>query len=174
MKSAMRLIGVSCASLVLLIGAASNGSASTLAPQFMLVNASSDKCLSVPAASTEFEYLNQFTCGGYPDQIWNLTYVLQVDNLHYYKIVNNNSGLCLSVDQASKENFARATQYPCGSPLYPDQYWRFDFDSVDNTRRIINRNSNKCLAIQDGSQDDTAAAIQFSCGTYSDHFWKAE
>ncbi|MER6096575.1 RICIN domain-containing protein [Streptomyces sp. NPDC001728] len=142
---------------------------------FTMKNMNSGRCLSVPAAATGFEYLNQFSCGGYVDQYWYRQYVeTDANGLAWYKIVNRHSGLCLSVDGASKDDYAWITQYPCGQPKpYPDQYWRqMDYDANTGGDHIRNRNSNKCLAILDGSTAEAAWAIQYSCGSWRDHYWK--
>ncbi|XQE78119.1 RICIN domain-containing protein [Streptomyces microflavus] len=173
-KSITRLAGMLSASLLLMVGSAGNSHASVSAPvSSVIYNMNSNKCLSVPAASQGFEYLNQFSCGIYPDQTWTRDWVAVWGGTTWYKIVNDNSGLCLSVDKASQEDYARATQFPCGSPsLHPDQYWSFiNYDSGTKSYQLRNRNSGKCLAIQDGSKEETAWAIQFTCRNYKDHFW---
>ncbi|MFE7591756.1 RICIN domain-containing protein [Kitasatospora sp. NPDC057512] len=169
MKSVARLAGTVGASLALLLGSAGNSHAVT-GSAVTFHNVNSNLCLSVPAASTGFEYLNQFNCGGYPDQYWDILEGAVWKGATYYKIVNRNSGLCLSVDKASKADLARVTQYPCGTPLYPDQYWAFG-DSMYGGRQLVNWNSGRCLAIEGGSFDWTAPAIQYTCGTWRDHFW---
>ncbi|MBP0454166.1 RICIN domain-containing protein [Kitasatospora sp. RG8] len=172
MKTAIRLTGTVLASLALLAGTAGTGQAARV--NMTIRNTNSGRCLSVPAASTEFAYLNQFHCGVYVDQVWNLVYAGESGGKAWYKIVNVNSGLCLSVDAASQDDWALITQYPCGTPLYPDQYWRFeDTDPRTGGDHVRNRNSNKCLAIADGSTAEAASAIQYSCGSWNDHYWKA-
>ncbi|MFF0430050.1 RICIN domain-containing protein [Streptomyces sp. NPDC004520] len=138
---------------------------------FLLVNANSGRCLSVPGAATSFAYLNQFSCNNYADQFWYLKYQDMKQGVAWYTIRNRHSGLCLSVDAAQTENFARATQYPCG--VYADQFWRID-DYDANTRgyHVKNWNSGKCLAVLDGSQQEAASVIIYQCGSWPDHYWR--
>ncbi|MFB7594855.1 RICIN domain-containing protein [Streptomyces sp. NPDC056160] len=178
MTSLTRLTGALLAALACVTVSASATQAAvdgSVSGPLSIRNLKSGKCLSVPAASKDFAYLNQFTCGSpfvWPDQVWTYESVGQANGLTWYKVVNRNSGLCLSVDAASRDDFAGVTQYPCGSPaLYPDQYWTFLYDPARRMDQIKNRNSGKCLAIQDGDTSDTAAAIQYQCGTWEDHYW---
>ncbi|MFC9261313.1 RICIN domain-containing protein [Streptomyces hydrogenans] len=175
MRSVWRLTGTVLASVTLVVGL-SAGNSQADPGDFILRNAHSDKCLSVPGASTGWAYLNQFTCGIYADQKWYREYAGHDEaGIAWYKIVNRNSKLCLSVDGGSVWDFARVTQYECGDPLYPDQYWRqLSYDAKTRGYQFKNWNSNKCLAVLDGSKAEAARVIQFSCGSWEDHFWRVE
>ncbi|MFB7619300.1 RICIN domain-containing protein [Kitasatospora sp. NPDC056181] len=141
-----------------------------------LVNARSGLCLAVPGGSREpAVQLNQFTCGGWSDHFWSLTYRGTAEGVPWYSIENKNSHMCLSVDAARKDDFAPITQFPCG--LYPDQYWTtsgvefMEDGRVISGDSLVNWNSKKCLAILDGSTANTAPAIQYTCGFFGDHVW---
>ncbi|MET8747863.1 RICIN domain-containing protein [Streptomyces sp. NPDC004728] len=169
MKPAQRLIGGLFGSIALLLGLTGNSQA---APgDYTIKNAKSGRCLSVPATSTDFAYLNQFSCKNYADQFWyREAGAYDPDGTVWYKIINRHSGLCLSVDAASMDDNARVTQYPCGG--YADQYWREGpYDARTKGYQIRNWNSGKCLAVQDGSEAEAAPVIQFRCGSWTDHYW---
>ncbi|MFD7068227.1 RICIN domain-containing protein [Streptomyces sp. NPDC059913] len=169
MKPVRHLVGGLLGSIVLVVGLAGNSQADS--GDFTLKNANSGRCLSVPGTSTGFAYLNQFSCNNYADQFWYWEAGLyDEDGTVWYKIVNRHSGLCLSVDGASMDDYARVTQYPCGG--YFDQYWREGpYDALTKGYQIKNFNSGNCLAVQDGSTAEAAPVIQFRCGSWKDHYW---
>lgn len=146
-----------------------------------ITNGRSDLCLAVPGGSMEpAAQLNQFTCGEWDDHFWVLQLAFTTDNgsRDWYTIQNQNSGMCLSVDAARKDNFAPVTQYPCGWPAaYVDQYWALNGKGMIENGKAIegwgleNYNSRKCLAIKDGSTASTAPAVQYDCGWYGDQIW---
>jgi hypothetical protein len=90
---------------------------------YEIVNQNSGDCLSVPGASTaQAVQINQYPCGGYPDQYWAVGEAFDFwTDESAQEIVNVNSGLCMSVPGASTAATAIVNQYPCGA--YPDQYW---------------------------------------------------
>ncbi len=86
-------------------------------------------------------------------------------------IVNNNSRLCLVIENGSTANGARAVQGTCGSGEWQvslDGIMTFgaapsDSVSLPNNYRIVNAKSGKCLEIADSRKDDGAPAQQWDC-----------
>ena len=175
MRRIVRAAGVMVATFTLLLGMGSAvvakpvGPTGTQSTAYHFKNLNSDKCLSVPGASSNFAYLNQFHCGLYVDQLWTMTWEKYEAGYAVYSIRNNHSGKCLSVDSAGTADFSRVTQYQCG--LYKDQYWYFRYAPGNQVNWMVNLNSQKCLAILDGSMADAAQAIIYECGSQRDHYW---
>ena len=82
---------------------------------------------------------------------------VQVDGPYY--IVNNYSGKCLNVKDASNVDGALVIQYTCGFPLPNDVWWIVGRD----TYYLINDHSAKCLNVKDASHMDGAHVIQYKC-----------
>ncbi|WP_345033873.1 serine/threonine protein kinase [Streptomyces sannanensis] len=141
---------------------------------FRLTNAASRMCLSVPDGSTKAaEGIVQAECGGGPEQFWQLTEEGRGSSGTVYSIRNGNSGLCLSVDAARKEEGVVVTQYLCGDEdgLFPDQYWTFRYDTTYRAWQLISRNSGKCVAVRDGG-GNLEQALQLSCGSDAWLVWR--
>ncbi|GEB62063.1 RICIN domain-containing protein [Streptomyces gardneri] len=139
-------------------------------------NYNSGRCLAVPGGSQQpAEGLIQWGCGTWNDHYWEIRYEGDGDGERWYSVRNKNSGMCLSVDAARTNDFARATQYPCGNAneyLFVDQYWALRYNSAKQANQFVNWNSRKCLAVLDGNKNDGAAVIQYTCGTHLDHYWR--
>lgn len=86
-------------------------------------------------------------------------------------VVNNNSKLCLVIENGSTANGARAVQGQCGSGE-----WQISLDGIRTLAgdpsgsvpgftdfRIVNAKSGKCLEIADSRKDDGAPAQQWDC-----------
>ena len=142
-----------------------------------IINAKSNLCLSVPGASKATAVdLNQYYCGNgdgtdYPDQDWTL-YLNNGGST--FVIVNDNSGLCMSVPGASTAATTDVNQYPCG--LYQDQYWGltevYDSHIGGYAWEIQNEHSGLCLSVPGASTAATAHVNQYPCGLYPDQYWE--
>lgn len=93
-------------------------------PVYRVVNDNSGFCAAVPAADKAAGVVvNQFPCGDYPDHLWRLDRDGSDDSGRpLYRVVNDNSGLCLTVAGADTRQAAAVVQAPCGSR--PERQWR--------------------------------------------------
>ncbi|MFE1555197.1 RICIN domain-containing protein [Streptomyces sp. NPDC058734] len=93
-------------------------------PVYRVVNDNSGFCAAVPAADRAAGVVvNQFPCGDYPDHLWRLDRDGSDDSGRpLYRVVNDNSGLCLTVAGADTRQAAAVVQAPCGSR--PERQWR--------------------------------------------------
>lgn len=135
-----------------------------------IYNNNSGLCLSVPGASlAAATHINQYYCGGYPDQSWQVyaTSRLSSTNDRLYQIVNKHSNQCLSVDAASKSSTAAVTQYPCNN--YVDQFW--ELLGGPSGWWIVNNNSGLCLSVPGASKTATVGVNQYPCLDAPDQFW---
>lgn len=141
---------------------------------FRLTNAASRMCLTVPDGSTAAaEGLVQSACGVGLEQFWQLTKEGRSASGTVYSIRNGNSGLCLSIDAARKEEGTVVTQYLCGDEdgLFPDQYWMFRYNHTFHAWQMVSRNSGKCVAIREGG-GDLEQALQLACGNGGWLLWR--
>ncbi len=92
-----------------------------------------------------------------------------LDVTHNYKIVNQNSGLVLSISGASKTGGANALQgADSGSP---DLLWHFISDGGGNYK-IENMNSREVLGIRGGVTTAGTPALQWADNGTPDHLWQ--
>ncbi|MEV7526177.1 RICIN domain-containing protein [Streptomyces sp. NPDC091371] len=93
-------------------------------PLYRVVNDNSGLCAAVPAADrASGVVVNQFPCGDYPDHLWRLDRDgADEAGRPLYRIVNDNSGLCLAVAGADTRQTAAIVQASCGSQ--PERQWR--------------------------------------------------
>ncbi|CUU58269.1 Ricin-type beta-trefoil lectin domain-like [Parafrankia irregularis] len=92
---------------------------------YRIVNNHSGFCAAVPGASVAVgANVNQYLCGNYPDHFWRIEFqFLDSSRRPLYRIINNNSGLCLAVRDGDTRQTAPVIQTVCGDR--PEQYWRF-------------------------------------------------
>ncbi|MEV6952577.1 RICIN domain-containing protein [Streptomyces sp. NPDC051183] len=98
-------------------------------------------------------------------QFWQL----RAEGQGAYSVRNANSGQCLSVDAARKENGVVITQYICG--LYPDQYWTLRFDAAYRGWQLVSRNSGRCVSIRAGG-GNREQALQWDCTATAELSWR--
>ncbi|MCX4633339.1 RICIN domain-containing protein [Streptomyces sp. NBC_01443] len=94
-------------------------------PVYRIANDNSGLCAAVPAANKAAGVtVNQFPCGDYPDHLWRVAPESARDpsGRVLYRLVNDNSGLCLSVARTDTEQTAPVVQSPCAGR--PEQQWR--------------------------------------------------
>ncbi|KJY26048.1 hypothetical protein VR46_40640, partial [Streptomyces sp. NRRL S-444] len=94
-------------------------------PLYRVANDNSGLCVAVPAANKAAGVtVNQFPCGEDPDHLWRVAPEAARDasGRALYLVVNDNSGLCLSVARAGTEQTAPVVQSPCAGR--PEQQWR--------------------------------------------------
>jgi hypothetical protein len=128
----------------------------------------SGKCLHIPNESYDNgEIIRQSTC--------DLTTGFQRFTMRvvgdYVELKKPNSDLCLDVEDASNDDWARVQQYECNGQF--NQHWRAvriregDF----HARTFVNRNSGKCMDVRWGSMENGAVIQQFTCnGTHAQQF----
>ncbi|MFF9349728.1 serine/threonine protein kinase [Streptomyces sp. NPDC014734] len=142
---------------------------------FRFTNASTRMCLTVPDDSTTAaEGLVQAECTGEVAQFWQLTKEGNSSGGgELYSVRNGNSGLCLSVDAARKEEGVVVTQYLCGDDdgLFPDQYWRFRYDAAHRAWRLISANSGRCASVREGAAR-REQVLQLDCGDAPWLLWR--
>ena len=88
-----------------------------------VINEYSQKCLNVWNASIDnYAAIIQYTCeSSVPNDAWWFQWVNESDDSPYY-LVNDYSGKCLNVWNASTANYALLIQYTCGSSV-PNDFW---------------------------------------------------
>jgi hypothetical protein len=74
-----------------------------------------------------------------------------------WHLVNDHSGLCLTVAGASTANNANIVQYTCDFSYPYNEDWYFD------GAHIINGHSGLCLTVAGASTADNANLVQFGC-----------
>ncbi|MFE0042852.1 RICIN domain-containing protein [Streptomyces albireticuli] len=74
-------------------------------------------------------------------------------------LVNEGGNQCLTIENASPDNGARAVQGPC---VTSKSEWRF-VKADEYNYRIVNVDSGKCLEIADSRKDNGAPAQQWTC-----------
>jgi hypothetical protein len=152
-------------------GLGAPAASATTQASFGIVNNNSHLCLSVPGASTGVVGLNQFRCGGFPDQFWHFgsssDFRQDATGRLYFHIINDHSGLCVAVPGASTTPGTQVNQFPCGG--FGDHYWHVENRGA--TVNIINFNSRQCLSVPGARTDETAPVNQFPCGDFPDQFW---
>lgn len=99
-----------------------------------------------------------------------LAYSLDIgQNNGWFKIVNQNSGLLLAVNLASKANSAAVQQYhDTGTP---DHLWQLAGDG-GGWLRIRNLNSGLVLGVSGMSTADSAQVVQYEDNGTADHRWR--
>ena len=85
------------------------------------------------------------------------------------RIVNQNSGKCADVLEASTANAAEIIQYTCTGAA--NQQWELR-DLGNGYYNIVARHSGKCLDVNNASTADNAPVIQYTCGTGANQQWR--
>lgn len=78
-------------------------------------------------------------------------------------IVNLNSGLCLTIYQASENNDANAVQFTCDTTWPYNERWYREKSTHDGWVHLVNENSNLCLTVYYARTDNDAPVVQFAC-----------
>ena len=86
------------------------------------------------------------------------------------KILNANSGLCLSPAGGSKDNNAQVVQYLCDDD--PSRLWAFSLVNGDDISQIINMNSGLCLTVAGGGTASNTTAVQYTCDDDPSRRWR--
>jgi hypothetical protein len=81
-------------------------------------------------------------------------------------IVNQHSGKCVDVADASSADHAKVQQYHCHDGQ--NQIW-----ILKRTGEIVNLNSGKCLDVPNASLADNILLQQFTCNGATNQFWRA-
>ncbi len=89
-----------------------------------------------------------------------------------YRIVNKNSGKCLDVYYASKENGASTKQQYCADPtVFENQVFTLAPEG-NGYLRLKPRHSGGCLEIAGASQENTALLQQWACNGSAQQSWQ--
>jgi hypothetical protein len=123
----------------------------------------SQKCVDDPNGSTANVTMIIYTCLGGGNQRW----YLEDTDTGYYQIVNQQSGKCLTVLNASTSNNAPIIQYACNTGdneewtlrnAWQDQnspyFWYYD---------VVNRHSGRCITVKNASTNNGASLLQYTC-----------
>lgn len=85
------------------------------------------------------------------------------------QIVNESSGKCVDVVQASTANAAEIIQYTCSGASNQ----RFELRDLGNGyHNLVAQHSGKCLDVSNASTADNAAVIQYTCGSGTNQQWQ--
>ena len=86
------------------------------------------------------------------------------------QFVNVNSGMCLAVGGASRDNGAAVIQFPCNGRN--EQKWT-GISHDHGLFHYINVNSGKCLSVGSASEEPGAGIIQWQCNdrVRSEQLW---
>ncbi|MGW5001093.1 RICIN domain-containing protein [Streptomyces hydrogenans] len=140
-----------------------------------IVNHHSGLCLAVPdGAGTAVVDLYQYTCADRTDHLWRFRPKGE-DSVgrRLHRIVNESSGRCAAVPDASVAAGTNVNQFECGN--WPDHFWRLEYESRDASGRalyrVVNDNSGLCLAVADASGEPAAAVPQAPCAASPEQFW---
>ncbi|MFG3165639.1 RICIN domain-containing protein [Streptomyces sp. NPDC048200] len=96
------------------------------------------------------------------------------------RIVNQQSGFCLEVNDGNPENGARAQQWSCAGGTSAWMRWRWEkIGPVDpnvwggggTVYRIRNASTNKCLEVADSRLDNGAPVQQWTCENVNTQKW---
>ena len=130
-----------------------------------IVNQFSQKCLNVWNASIDnFAQVIQYTCeSSVANDVWWLYAVSESGGSTAYHVVNDYSGKCLNVWNASPNDYALVIQYTCGAEAKNDQ-WTI-IDESGGVFRLQNYHSKKCLNVWNASPNNYAKVIQYTCGS---------
>ena len=86
------------------------------------------------------------------------------------KILNANSGLCLSPAGGSKDNNAQVVQYLCDDD--PSRLWGFRVVNGNDISQIVNMNSGLCLTVAGGGTASNTTAVQYTCDDDPSRRWR--
>jgi hypothetical protein len=133
--------------------------ASQAIPSVGTLHTASGQCLTVSDADAGTRP-KQDDCDGSAQQRWQFT-ALAADT---YLIVNQASGKCLDVNDASKDDGAKIQQWDCHQG--PNQQWKVQWQG--SSFALVSVNSGRCVAIDD---DKTR---QRDCDNGSDQRWTVQ
>jgi hypothetical protein len=128
-------------------------------PSVGTLHTASGQCLTVSDANAGTRP-KQDDCDGSAQQRWQFT-ALAADT---YLIVNQASGKCLDVNDASKDDGAKIQQWDCHQG--PNQQWKVQWQ--DGSFALVSVNSGRCVAIED---DKTK---QRDCDNGGDQRWTVQ
>jgi Ricin-type beta-trefoil lectin domain-like/Ricin-type beta-trefoil lectin domain len=148
-----------------------------------LVNVGSGKCFAPnpPWAVAGFP-VQQQTCDGFPVQQWVFLsagtvqlnkgvpwycpWCINTNQVDGYFIYNQNSGLCMDVQDGSTSDSSVVQQSTCSYPPSPQvrsMIWYIAPGDFFSTFKVRNLNSDHCLDVRDGSSADYAQLQQYHC-----------
>ncbi|MFJ7154398.1 RICIN domain-containing protein [Streptomyces sp. NPDC101118] len=134
-----------------------------------LVNVGSGKCLEIADGShADGARAQQWDCVGVRHQSWRwvlvgVAYDQWEQEWHSYRLVNEESGLCLEIADFSRADGARAQQWQCANAA--SQIWSVPYAHHRRTL-VYNNHSGKALEIADGSLANGARAQQWQVPQY--------
>jgi hypothetical protein len=135
----------------------------------------SGKCLNKPDLWTDDGWhVEQYDCLDWAaTERWRLELVgdnrRDASGRPLYLIRNMQSGKCLNIWLASRDDGAEVVQYTCGQwwTGWTNEWFSLIQDSSDpRYYKIKNVNSGKCLNVQGARTDNTAPIIQYECDGY--------
>lgn len=137
--------------------------------QWHIHNANTEKCLEVENSSDDNGgQAQQWHCSRYHSTMyWTPVRVGGYDS-PWYRLVNENSGKCLEIENSSTGNGGNAQQWDCGSY---NMQWRSERATYG--WHIINRHSGKCLEIEDSDLRNGAHAQQWTCADIPTMEWNS-
>jgi hypothetical protein len=140
--------------------ATASATATQVIPPVGTLHTASSQCLEV-AKNDQGTRPRQAACAGSPQQRWLLT-PLTADT---YLIVNQASGNCLDVNDASKDDGAKIQVWGCHKGA--NQQWKVLWQ--DNTFALVSVNSGKCAAIEGDGKPK-----QHDCKSDNSQRWTVE
>ncbi|MFD7906061.1 RICIN domain-containing protein [Kitasatospora sp. NPDC059747] len=139
---------------------ASSGSGSTI------MNVGSHMCIGAKGGGSEpGRLVQQWDCSKKPEQSWTFKEAGQGYT------IENGHGLCLGIQEGSKNKGAPAVQAKCDGSS--DRHWKLNFVH-GSSWQLVNSNSGYCLGIREGSKKEGADALQWDCLDIPDQQWKLQ
>lgn len=136
----------------------------------MLVNAKTDKCLTIAGGVSTDNNVEavQFDCDGDTSRTWRL---IDVTGSGVYQIQNMQTRKCLTIAGGmSTDNNVTALQYDCDEDA--SRTWRIIDIAGSGIYQIQNVQTGKCLTIAGGvSTDNSVTALQFNCDNDLSRRW---
>lgn len=147
---------------------------------YYIVGHQSRKCVDLPRSNPNNVVIDIYTCyRGVANLRW---YFDDVTGTNYKRIRSLSSNKCLTVLNASKQEYAKVIQYPCvggaNAEWLPERVFPplLSLSSVINGPsnpdwyRLRNRNSNMCLTVLNASTSNNAPLMQYPCGGSRNNF----
>ncbi len=141
-------------------------------PPSPIRNSNSKRCIGVDDASTSpGKHIKQFECDGKANQQWILDIKeKREDGVLVFNLKNENSKMCMGVDDASKLSGASIRQFPCDGS--ENQKWHDQKNPAPDYVLLINEKSSKCIGVDRASREDEAQLKQFDCDKRPNQRWQ--
>lgn len=135
-----------------------------------IINAKSAKLITTGSASgSTLAVQRAIAYPSYSNNIQNWKYTAQP--LGYYAIVNQTTGMALTVENNSRQPGAYVVAGAMSSSAAgTSQQWQF-FTTPSGYLKIVNRESGLCLAVENASLLDEARLVQVADGNGSELLW---